>query len=790
LANTYRFGTVEVRPAERQLLVEGRPAALGARAFDVLLALIEHRDRVLGKNELMDIVWPGLVVEENNLQVQVSTLRKLLGAGAVATIPGRGYRFTLVPEGTDSAPSCPLPQRHNLPAPLNSFIGREAEIAEVKALLGSSRLVTLTSAGGTGKTRLALRVAGEALEEFPEGVWFVELASLSDERRAAQVVAFALDVTEEPGKPVIEALVKSVRDKRVLLVLDNCEHLLHGCAEVAKRLLQAGPHLRIVATSREPLHVPGEAVYRVPAMATAQAMRLFVDRARAAVGNFEPTPDNAQSIADICRRLDGIPLAIELAAARVRALSVDKIATRLDDRFKLLTGGDPTAMPRQQTLRASIEWSYELLSSPERMLLRRLAVFSGGWALEGAEAIAGGGELEQAASALEVLANLVEKSLVAVDSRGERYHLLETVREYALEQLRESGEEDAVRDRHLAFYMDFASNARPGLVGSQQASWLARLDQERENLLSAHAWCARAAQGQETGLRLVATLKQYWLRRGLLGLAYGVMLEALARAPARSMSRCRTLFDAGQIGFFMGRYSEARSHLEESIAIAREVGEKLVAGSALQPLGMACLGQGDLAAARAHLEEALVRARELEDPRNIAAAVNARAQLHRVEREFDAAEPLFEHVIDLARGLEDRESIAIGQLNLAMTSIERGRAERARTLLREAIAIVEATASRPAGQSVLEVCAGLAAQCDEWEKSARFYGAAEAVAALTSLHRDPADDAFLAPWVERARKSLGEARFAAVAAEGRARSFEDSLGEARAWLAEETAVSS
>jgi len=791
LANTYRFGTVEVRPAERQLLVEGRPAALGARAFDVLLALIEHRDRVLGKNELLDMVWPGLVVEENNLQVQVSTLRKLLGAGAVATIPGRGYRFTLVPEGSDSAPSCPLPARkHNLPAPLNSFIGRESEIAEVKALLGGSRLVTLTSVGGTGKTRLALQVVGEVLEDFPDGVWLVELASLSDERRAAQVVAFVLDVTEEPGKPVIEALVKSVRDKRVLLVLDNCEHLLQGCAEVAKRLLQAGPHLRILATSREPLHVPGEAVYRVPAMATPQAIRLFVDRARAAVGTFESTPANAQSIVDICRRLDGIPLAIELAAARVRALSVDKIATRLDDRFKLLTGGDPTAMPRQQTLRASIEWSYELLSAPERMLLRRLAVFSGGWTLEAAEAIAGGGEVEQSASAVEILANLVEKSLVAVDSRGERYHLLETVREYALEQLRESGEEDAVRDRHLAFFMDFASKARPELVGPQQASWLARLDQERENLLSAHAWCARATEGQEMGLRLVATLKQYWLRRGLLGLAYGVMLEALARAPGRSRPRCRTLFDAGQIGFFMGLYGEARSHLEESIAIAREVGEKLVAGSALQPLGMACLGQGDLAAARSHLEEALVRARELEDPRNIAAAVNARAQLHRVEREFDAAEPLFEHVIDLARELEDRESIAIGQLNLAMTSIERGRGERARDLLREAIAIVEATASRPAGQSVLEVCAGLAGQCDEWEKAARFYGAAEAVAALTSLHRDPADDAFLAPWVERARKSLGEARFEAAVGEGRARSFEESLREARAWLAEETAVNS
>jgi predicted ATPase/DNA-binding winged helix-turn-helix (wHTH) protein len=791
LATTYRFGQVEVRPSERQLLVDGRPAAIGARAFDVLLALIDHRDRVLSKDELLDLVWPGVVVEENNLQVQVSTLRKLLGAQSVATIPGRGYRFTLVPEGADGAPACALPApRHNLPAALNSFVGRESELAEVKALLAASRLVTLTSVGGTGKTRLSLQLGAEVLEQFPDGVWLVELAPLADERRVAQAVAFVLEVTEEAGKPVVDALARSVRDRRLLLVLDNCEHLLHGCAELAKRLLQAGPHLKILASSREPLHVAGEVVYRVPALAAAQAIRLFVERARSASGDFDSTPQNAGSIVEICRRLDGIPLAIELAAARVRALSVDKIAARLDDRFRLLTGGDPTAMPRQQTLRASIEWSYELLSAPERTLLRRLAVFSGGWTLEAAEAVGAGGEVERAASVLELLANLVEKSLVAMDAKGERYRLLETVREYALEQLRESGEERAIRDRHLAFFMDFASKARPELIGPQQAAWLARLDDERENLLSAHAWCDHAANGDELGLRLVSMTKQYWFRRGLLGLAHGAMAEALARAPARSRSRCRALFDAGQVGYFMGLYGEARERLEESIAIGRELGDRAVTAWALQPLGMACLGLADLAGARQHLEEALVRARELEDPRQIAAAVNARAQLHRVERDLDAAEPLFEHVIDLARELEDRESIAIGLLNLAMTSIERGRDERAAELLREALAIVDATGSKPAGQSVLEVCAGLAGMRSEWARTARFYGSAEAQAALTGCRRDPADAAFLAPWVARCRGALGDARFDAAVAEGRALPYEEGLAEARAWLGRQAAVSS
>ena len=676
MATTYRFGPVEVRPAERQLLVKGQPAALGARAFDLLLALIEHRDRVVAKGELLDLVWPGLVVEENNLQVQVSTIRKLLGPNSVATVPGRGYRFTLVPEGFDAGPAAPLPARmSNLPAALNSFIGREAELADIRRLLGASRLVTLTSVGGTGKTRLALRVAEEVLDEYADGVWFVELAPLSDERRVAQTVASVLGVTEEAGRPVIEALVKWVKGKRLLVLLDNCEHLLRACADLAKQLLTAGPHVTILATSREPLHVAGERMYQVPALASAQAIQLFVDRARASSSSFAPTPENAQTIVEICRRLDGIPLAIELAAARVRALSVEKIAARLDDCFRLLTGGDQTALLRQQTLRASIDWSHDLLSTPERILMRRLAVFAGGWSLEAAEAVGGSGEVEQSASVLELLTNLVEKSLVALDSTGERYQLLETVRQYALEQLEGSGEAAETRDRHLRFYLDLAGKARTELVGPQQAQWLARLDQERENLLSAHSWCDRAKNGEEMGLRLVSTIKQYWLSRGLLGLAYGVMVEALARAPARSHARCRALFDAGQVGYFMGVYREARQHLEECVALGRELGDKQVTAFALQPLGMACVGVGDIASGRAYLEEALVLAREQADPRNVAAAVNMRAQLHRIEGDLDAAEPLYSHGLDLAREMEDRDSVAICLLNLAMVAVDRGRVD-------------------------------------------------------------------------------------------------------------------
>ncbi|MBC8023538.1 MAG: winged helix-turn-helix domain-containing protein, partial [Burkholderiales bacterium] len=323
---------MEVRPSERQLLVEGKPATVGARAFDVLMALIDHRDRVVSKNELLDMVWPGLVVEENNLQVQVSSLRKLLGAQSVATVPGRGYRFTLEPEVQEAAAAGAIPaRRHNLPSQLTSFIGREQDIADVRQCLAAKRLVTLTSVGGTGKSRLSLQVGAQVVEEFADGVWFVELAPLSDERRVPHAVASVLGVKEEAGRPIIEALVRYARDRQLLVILDNCEHVLQACADLAKQLLQAGERVKILASSREQLHVTGEAIFPVGALDEAEAMRLFVERTVAVQPSFEVTTQNSHHVQEICRRLDGLPLAIELAAARMRAMPVDAIAARLND---------------------------------------------------------------------------------------------------------------------------------------------------------------------------------------------------------------------------------------------------------------------------------------------------------------------------------------------------------------------------------------------------------------------------------------------------------------------------
>jgi len=784
----YRFGRVEVRPAERTILVEGQPAPVGARAFDLLLALIDRRDRVVTKDELLDIVWPGLVVEENNLQVQVSTLRKHLGARIVATIPGRGYRFALEPDVEGGAAEPRPAPRHNLPAQLNRFIGRRGELDEVKALLERSRLVTLTSIGGTGKTRLCLEVAQELVDRFQDGVWFVELAPVADDSRVAQAIAAVLGVHETATSSILVSLGAWARERSALLVLDNCEHVLAGCAEVAKHMLLAAAGLHILASSREALRVTGETVYPLAPLATPDprhatssslleqydAVRLFVDRATAGKPSFRITDANAAAVATICQRLDGIPLAIELAAARVRALSVESIASRLDDCFALLVGGDKTTAPRQQTLHASLDWSHDLLTPQEQAVLRRLAVFAGGWTLEAAESVCAGGELEPE-DVLDVLARLVEKSLVEIDAFGERYRLLETVRQYALEKLELAREASRTKDAHLAFYLELATAARAHLVGREEAAWMQRLDLELENVLAAHRWA-----GGEAGLRLVSSIKMYCVSRGLHGLYYRLAIEALAHAPERSATRWLAVYSAGQMAFGLGRYDESRRCLEESVAIAQELGDRQRVAWALQFLGLSCLSQGDLAAARGHLQAALAMAREGADDREVAAALIALGQLRMGEGDFDEATRLFEESATYANRLADRETLGIGLRTLAMASRRKTLAERARVVL-EALGIARELGSRYIGQSALGVCAGLAALGDLPQSAACLYGAAEGVSTATGVRRDVVDESFIEPLIAGVRKSLGERAGAAEAA-GRALGYDEAMAAARACM--------
>ena len=750
-----------------------------------------HGGQVLTSQSVAELVQGRLPDGMSLRDLGALRLRDLAGAERVFQLQHPGLRPSF--PALRSLEAVP----NNLPQQVTTFIGREREQEQVKAALKKTRLLTLTGIGGIGKTRLSLQVAADVINEFADGVWFVELAPITDGNLVPQAVATILGVKEETGRALTEALVACARGRQLLLVLDNCEHLVSACAELARQLLQAGPQFSILATSREPLNIAGEAIYTVPPLSVPsldgsmttdsimrfEAVHLFVERAKAMHASFRHSDQSMPAIVEICQHLDGIPLALELAAARVRALSVEEIAARVNDRFRLLTSGNRTAQPRQQTLRAMIDWSYDLLTEKERMLLRRLAVFAGGWTLEAAEGVGSGGGIDESA-VLDLLTDLVDKSLVMVDAGGSRYRFLETVRQYAQELLIKAGEEEAVRARHLRFFLALAEEARPELVGPHQAVWLDRLDLERENLLAAHAWCMHAKGGGESALSLINGVKLYWASRGQLGLRYRLTVEALAHADAqeRNLARCRGLFNAGQACYFMGRYDEATGFLEESLAIARERVDKANIEAALSLLGLASLGRGDITKARRYIVEALARAREQRNKHEIAAAANGLAQFHRVVGELDAAEPLYEEVLGLARDIGDKELVAIAKLNLAMVAISRGAFDQARGNLLDAMVIAKETGSRPMGQSAIEVTAGLAASHRKWEAAAQFFGAAEAQVIQTGLHRDPADEAFLGPLMARARDALGAGSFNVAEAGGRALSIEDAMREAEAFL--------
>src|SRR5258705_2526326 len=399
----YRFGRFELQPNRRRLLNDGHPVELGHRAIDVLLALVERAGQLVTKGQLLGLVWPGVVVEENNLQVQVSVLRKILGTAAIATTAGRGYCFTLeLTPGSESS-SLPVTPRHNLPSQLTSFIGHDDDLEEYAALLEQTRLLTLTGIGGCGKTRLAVELAKRVLQSFRDGVWYVDLASLLDAERVAMRVATMLGIREENDRPIIDTLCDRLASQHMLLVLDNCEHLVAACAALVQRVIGAARGVRVLATSREGLSIPGERTVTVRSLSfpppgskldpravdACEAVRLFVERARLSVPKFSLGDDSRDAVAEICRRLDGIPLAVELAAARVKMLTVEEIRARLDDRFRLLTGGRKTALARQQTLLATIQWSYDHLAPDQQQLLQRLSVFVGGWTLSSAVNVAG-----------------------------------------------------------------------------------------------------------------------------------------------------------------------------------------------------------------------------------------------------------------------------------------------------------------------------------------------------------------------------------------------------------------
>jgi len=732
----YRFAQFELQPRERRLFVSGAPVDVVPRAFDLLTALVERGGHLLTKDELLDRVWPRVVVEENNLHVQVCALRKVLGTEAIETIPGWGYRFTLeVTRAGDWPPTSYATRRHNLPQHSTSFIGREIEIAEIRTLLGRTRLVTLTGSGGCGKTRLALEVAAGLLDSYPDGVWLVELASVVDPSLVPQAVGTVLGLKEEQGKTLTETVTEHLVPRQLLLVLDNAEHLLAACAELTESVQRHCPRVIMVATSRERLGISGEQTYRVPGMSLpdperdattanllqCDSVRLFTERARLNLPHFAITNENAPALASICRRLDGIPLAIELAAARARSMSVEAVSQRLDQRFRLLTGGSRAAPRRQQTLRALIDWSYDLLSDAEKALLCRASIFSGGWTLEAAEQVCVGEGIDDW-EVLDIVTSLADKSLLLAEARdgATRYRLLETVRQYARERLQETGEESRWQGRHFGYFLDLAERAEPRLKCGEQA-WLDQMEAEHDNLRTAMGWATASARDAAGGLRLAGALWWFWDVRAYLSEGRGWLSKLLAAAPhgQAAAARAKALHGAGALAWQQCDLPAARELQEEALAIWRALGDRRGIADASIFLGLVDSDEGDRASARALYGESLAIRRALGDQWGVSFSLNNLGNVAFEEGDYPAARALYEESLAIRREVGDRLGIGLSLNKLGNVAYEQGDYPAARTLHEESLAIRRALGDRlGVGISLANLGDVAFAQCDYSSASA------------------------------------------------------------------------
>ena len=661
---------------------------------------------------------------------------------------------------------------NNLPQQTTSFIGREKELAELRRLLVRTRLLTLTGSGGCGKTRLGLQLAADSLEQYPDGAWLVELAPLVDPGLVPQMVATVLGLKEEPAKPIRQTLAVHLMDKRLLLLLDNCEHLLDGCAQLVDTLLRRCPQVTVLASSREALGIAGEQAYRVPSLslpdpkqaqtpasiAPFEAVQLFADRALLARPDFEATDQNAATLASICYRLDGIPLAIELAAARLRSLSVEEIHRKLDQRFRLLTGGSRTALPRQQTLRSLIDWSYELLRELEQQLLQRLSVFAGGWTLDAAERVcAGDGVADR--DVLDLLTSLVDKSLVVAEqSDGHyRYRLLETVRQYARDRLLESGDGEVARERHRDYFLALAMEAEPKLRGRAQAEWLQRLEEERENLRASLEW-SLAETGSGAGLRFGQALERFWLTRGYLseGREWWTRVLGTPGAEEGTPGRATALNAAGVLAFYQADYPAAVARHQESLAIRRQLDDRRGLATSLNNLGNVLCEQGDLASARRLYEESLVIKRELGEQEGIANSVNNLGIVAAEQGDFASARKLFEESLAIMRELGEGSGIAHALINLGRVAFDQGDYPSAGVRYDESLAILHQLGDRPGIANSLEGRATVVAALGGALHAARIWGAAQRLREEIGSPLPQNERRRYDQWVAAARAALGD----------------------------------
>jgi predicted ATPase/DNA-binding SARP family transcriptional activator/DNA-binding CsgD family transcriptional regulator len=791
-----------------------------------LYALLGRRREALGQYEHLR---EALFRESGTEPDAASTLlQQEIWTGAFPPSPS--------PAGSPSEehPPSATAARHNLPLRRDSFVGREREAREVRRLLAMTRLMTLTGVGGSGKTRLALKVASDLAGAYLDGAWLVELAPLSETELVPQAVASALGVPEQPGRPLLQTLGDALRPRKMLLVVDNCEHLVDACARLVNALLDACPKLRILATSREPLGVPGEVLWRVPPLSlpnaggeysveglmSSEAVRLFLERAKPRLPAFELTRQNARSVGEVCRKLDGIPLAIELAAARMRVLAVDQVAERLENSLKLLTAGDRTADPRHQTLRATLEWSHELLDEPERILFRWLSVFAGGWTLEAAEGVCSGEGIGRD-EVLDLLSRLVEKSLVVVEAGEEgapRFRMLEPVRQYGHERLVESAEARATRYRHASFFLELAERADPKLEGPDQPRWLDRLDEEHDNIRAALSWLLQRADGAGMALRMCAALGDYWYLRGHIGEGRRWLEGAIVTPAPPSAARARALQRVARLAIVQGDFdrcegaiveglglegsglfrtgggdsiaAELRRTLalalsvrgdleratdlsEESLALSEGVGSVRGAMYSLFCIGTTSYVRGDVGRALPLLEEALALSREVGDPSMIASVLTQLGYTLLLDGDLERAKMLTREAATILREQNHRHFIAYTLDNFGWVALLEGDTERAATEFKEGLMLRRKIGEKESVPSNLEGLASVAGTRGEASRAARLFGAARTLREAMSVQQEFCEHALEEPYSSVARTLLDEASWEAAFAEGQAMTYDE-----------------
>ena len=736
---------------------------------------------------------------------------------------------------TDSEIKTQRTLRTNIPTVLTSFIGRKPEITEVVRLLASSRLLTLTGAAGCGKTRLALRVAAGVSRQYAHGVHWVELARLVDPLLVPQAVARAVNVVEQPGRPLVDGLLDALHDKQLLLVLDNCEHVLSACIQLVETLL-AAPTLSILSTSREPLGVTGEMLYPVSPMALPpaglpaddygqfDAIQLFIERARAILPNYTLTPDNAGVIASICHHLDGIPLAIELASARVNVLTVEQIAARLDNRLELLATASHITQGHHRTLRAAIEWGYDLLSPPEQVVLRRLSVFAAGCSLATAEVVCSGDGIERE-QVLELLSSLVNKSLVVAQTlrRSEaRYSLLEMIRQYGQAKLIASGEWSLIRDRHLQCFLQLTEETEPKTRGQYQQLWLDWLEGEYDNIRAALNWSLESKR-IEVGLRIAIALYQFWTIRDYAeeGLAWLERLLAQADEEIALLVRANALAHASLMANFRGktaaqmRYGQEAAVLAEAagdagkpaltwalggqasaaraagdhetafalikriIQLSRESEDSYQLGLGLYFASFSAMSLGKYDEAHAMLDEGLPLLRALGNPYRIAMALNFSGDLARCEQNYVQAQPAYEESISLLSELDAVRDLASALHNLGQTCLHLGDVERAHALFSESMASQQAQRNTLGVAECLIGFAAMAVVCGLPGAGARLLAAAVAIGGERVATAWAATRMEYEHTLALVHASLTETEFQAEQATGRILSIEQAVEYAK-----------